>query len=329
MDKKKISFAILTILQEETDENHILSTSDLIRKLNDTCHLKAERRTIYSDIALLKQEGFAISDYEENGQGYYMKGRNLSVRPFSRSEILLLCNAIHASHFIDQEESETLINKLLTMLSVHERETFREQVYLPNAFKSGSAELLDNIDQIAEACRSHHKIAFCYLHYDGNRNLIRNDHRYVVSPHYIVFHDERPYVIVTGRHPGISHYRIDRIANLLVTDEESDVLAEEDRQEAYQYAEDRLFMFAGEITHVRYRCENRIMNAMVDLFGKEVRTWPVDAEHFDMVIQTTSAGAVFLAQQYMDAIELMEPLPLREQVEAVLQKALKAYDKSI
>ena len=243
MDKKKISFAILTILQEETDENHILSTSDLIRKLNDTCHLKAERRTIYSDIALLKQEGFAISDYEENGQGYYMKGRNLSARPFSRSEILLLCNAIHASHFIDQEESETLI--------------------------------------------------------------------------------------VTGRHPGISHYRIDRIANLLVTDEESDVLAEEDRQEAYQYAEDRLFMFAGEITHVRFRCENRIMNAMVDLFGKEVRTWPVDAEHFDMVIQTTSAGAVFLAQQYMDAIELMEPLPLREQVEAVLQKALKAYDKSI
>ena len=44
---------------------------------------------------------------------------------------------------------------------------------------------------------------------------------------------------------------------------------------------------------------------------------------------STSAGAVFLAQQYMDAIELMEPLQLREQVEAVLQKALKAYDKSI
>jgi predicted DNA-binding transcriptional regulator YafY len=327
MDKKKFPFALLAILQEESDEDHILSSSDLIERMKERFDMEAERRSIYANIRLLKEEGFAISSFEENNRGYYMKGRSLSAAPFAKSEILLLCNAIHASHFIDEKESETLINKLLTMLSTYQKEEFREQVYLPNAAKTDNTSLMRNIDLISEACHTRHQIAFCYLHYNAKKELIRNDQRYILSPHYIVFHDERPYVIATGRHPGISHYRIDRITNLVIRDEKCEPLAEADKQEAYAYARDRLFMFAGEPVYVRYICENRIMNAMIDLFGRDVRTTSLegDPDHFAMVIRTTPAGAVFLAQQYMDAIELVEPADIRQQVIASLSAALKRY----
>lgn len=329
MDKKKIPFALLSILIDFSDENHILSAGELMDHLAASYHLEIQRRAVYANIALLKEEGFDISDYEENGRGYYLKGRRLSATSFTRSEILLLCNAIHASHFIEEKESEEMISRLLTMLSVHERDKFHEQVYLPNAFKSGSENLLENIDLISNACHLHRQIAFCYLHYDGHKELIRNDHRYVVSPHYIVFHDERPYVIVTSSHPGISHYRIDRITNLIMLDDPCTPLGEKDRQEAYQYAEDRLFMFAGETLSVKYRCQTRIMNAMVDLFGRGMRTFYEDEDHFTMVIHTTKAGAVFLAQQYMDAIEVIEPKDIRDTVREALQKALAVYSRSI
>lgn len=327
MDKKTAPFAMLKILQEYSDEDHILQTSDIIRLLEEQYHVKEERRTIYTNISLLRKAGFAISTYAENGRGYYMKERALSARPFTKSEILLLCNAIHASHFIDNAESEEMISKLLSMLSDAQKEEFRRQVYLPNSAKSGSDDLLHNIDLISRACYEHQKIAFHYVGYDQNRQLVKHDRRYELSPHYIVFHDDRPYVIVTSRHPGISHYRIDRITDLEVLDIPADPLKAEDEQEAYQYARDRLFMFAGAKRQVKYRCANRIMNPMIDLFGPEVRTFTLeeDPDHFYMVIDTTEEGAVFLAQQYLDAIQLIEPASLAEKVKQSLQNALQNY----
>ena len=107
-EKKHISFTLLQILQEETDEDHILSASELMERINQRLDLNIERRTVYSNIDILRQAGYEISDYNENGKGYWLK-----TRQFDKGEILLLCNAVHASHFISHEQSEALIEKLL------------------------------------------------------------------------------------------------------------------------------------------------------------------------------------------------------------------------
>lgn len=85
-EKKHISFALLQILQEESDENNILSAGELLEKLNKRLDLSIERRTLYSNIDILRQAGYEISDYNENKKGYYLKQRQ-----FEKGEILLLC----------------------------------------------------------------------------------------------------------------------------------------------------------------------------------------------------------------------------------------------
>lgn len=94
-EKKQSVLALLVILTHYTDEDHILSTKELLSHLDNQYDLKLERRTLYANIDLLQQSGYAISRYEDNGKGYFLEEKQ-----FDKGEVLLLCNALHASHFI-------------------------------------------------------------------------------------------------------------------------------------------------------------------------------------------------------------------------------------
>ena len=73
-------------------------------------------------------------------------------------------------------------------------------------------------------------------------------------------------------------------------------------------------MFAGETIPVTYRCQNRIMDQMIDLFGTSLKTIPEDSDYFLATIKTTEAGALFLAQQFLDAIQIIDPEYLHEEL---------------
>ena len=82
-EKKHSTFAVLEILRKYSDENHILTVKEITSHLISEYDLNIERRTLYSNIGILKDFGFEISDYEDNGKGYY-----LSKRDFDKGEIL-------------------------------------------------------------------------------------------------------------------------------------------------------------------------------------------------------------------------------------------------
>jgi len=77
-DKKELPLAMARVLVEYTDEDHWLSTKELTRILEDEYGLTAERRTIYANIDLLKEYGYDISTWQENGVGYYLKSHRFS-----------------------------------------------------------------------------------------------------------------------------------------------------------------------------------------------------------------------------------------------------------
>lgn len=323
-EKKHISFALLQILQEESDENNILSAGELLEKLNKRLDLSIERRTLYSNIDILRQAGYEISDYNENKKGYYLKQRQ-----FEKGEILLLCNAIHASHFIDHEQSEILIRKLLNTLSREERKEFRDTVYMPNQLKTDGNLLFSNIESISAAIHKGKKISFTYMHYNANKKLVpRRKDPYTAEPRYIVYNDSRPYLITTSeRHPGFTHWRIDKMANIVCLDEPVRRLKKTEETEAYRYASNKLFMFAGETEWVSFRCEERIMDQMIDIFGPKLRILPDAPGYFTARVQTTENGACFLGQQFADAIEIIDPPAFREKLKQTFRKRLHEDDQ--
>ena len=91
---------LLKILSENTDEEHILSTQELIARLL-AYGICAERKSIYDDIECLNYFGYDII-YVKTGRsgGYYMAGRE-----FELPELKLLVDAVQASRFITLKKS--------------------------------------------------------------------------------------------------------------------------------------------------------------------------------------------------------------------------------
>ncbi len=321
-EKKHSALALLDILITFSDEEHILSAKQIQQYMLNIYDLNIERRTLYSNIAILEQAGYEISKYEDNGKGYY-----LYTRQFDKSEILLLCNAIHASHFISEQQSNDLIEKLLKTQSRYQQNEFTDAVYLPNPRKTPNRELLYNVSLVSEAIRDHKPIRFIYTRYDHNKKMVpRRTEPYEVEPRFIVYNDSRAYMIVTSKkHPEFSHYRLDRMQQAVMLEETVEPLAR--NMDAYEYARNKLFMFAGDTISALFLCDENILDQMLDIFGTEIFISPQADNRFAIRISTTETGAKLLAMQFLDSVELLEPEYLRDEFRAELKTILQKYDR--
>ncbi|MBR2067046.1 MAG: WYL domain-containing protein [Solobacterium sp.] len=320
-EKKHSVLALLDILTRYSDEEHILSAKQIQEYLSKEYNLNLERRTIYSNFNILEQDGYTISKYEDNGYGYYLESRK-----FEKSEVLLLCNAIHSSHFISSKQSDILIKKLLSELSLYQQKEYKDSVFMPNEQKTQNSELLYNLDTLSYAIQKKEEVAFTYLRYNQKKELEpRRKEEYYAYPRYIVYSSGRGYLIASHpKHPDtFIHYRLDRIKKLRLTDKKFSALPRS--TDAYAYAKNKLFMFGGDMISVTFKCQNDIFDQMIDLFGKEIMIIPGKKDTFSFTIQTSEKGAIYLAQQYLGSLEITSPKSLRLKVKERITEALSRY----
>ena len=86
-------------------------------------------------------------------------------------------------------------------------------------------------------------------------------------------------------------------------------------------------MYSSEQIHARLRCENRIMDQMIDIFGTEMKILKRDEESFIASVLVNKQGVLFLAQQFMEAIKIIEPEDLRETMKEQLKLTLEKYSR--
>lgn len=320
-DKKDIPLALLEILTKYTDENTPLPTRDIIRIMENEYGVTMERRTLYANIELLQKFGHKISTWNDNGSGYYLEEHQ-----FKKSEVFMLCNAIHSSHFISAKESKEMIDKLLATLSRKQKAEYIDKVYLPNKKKTKINSLLDNIHKISTAISEQHPVRFTYLQYSEDKTLKpRREKPYEVEPRYIVYHDSRPYVIATSdHHDGFANYRIDRISNIKIVSDKKVTSLRKDL-DAYEYTKNMYYMFNDEQTSAVIRCEKRILDHVLDIFGTDCRILPADTDHFDVHVHGSETGVILFAQQYLDAAEIIEPQELRTELLRRLNTTVRKY----
>ena len=319
-EKKHSAFAVLDILTTYSDENHILTAREIQDYLEKKYQLKVERRTIYSNIEILEQAGYVISKFDDNGKGYYLEEKQ-----FDKAEILLLCNAIHASHFISKSQSNKLIKKLLKTQSKYEAKEFAGDIYLPSSIKTSNEELLYHIRLVSEAIRDNKMIQFSYMKYNDKKKLVpRREEPYVVEPRYIVYADTRAYLIATSpKYTDFIHYRIDRMSSGILIEQQMRKLPK--IEDPYEYAKNKLFMYAGEMIPVSFLCNEKILDQMIDIFGQDVFISKREDGKFVLSTRTSKKGAIFLAQQFLDSIQILEPEDLRSEFAKDLQSALTGY----
>lgn len=322
MEEKKTSIlAVYKVLEEFSDENHPLTRTEITDLIEKQYNITIDRRTLYRNIEMLINFGYDISDYNENKIGYYLKDRL-----FQHSEVLLLCNAVHASHFIPDKASKDLVNKLLSCQSRYKRNDYFKNVYLPNNKKKDNKQFLLNIEQISRAINEKKVIKFNYTHYDINKKLVNTrDDAYYRSPYFLVVNGDRVYMVGKGKnHDSLSHFRVDRMKDIELVDEY--YLRLPKNLDAYAYANNKIYMYSGDETGVTLRCDKKALDVIIDTFGKDVMLAD-EGETFTVYTKCGKEDIVKFCLQYVETVELLEPLSLREEVRKVLLDASNRYQR--
>lgn len=259
---------LLKILSEYTDENHAMTTRELIERLSQY-GVNAERKSIYSDIEALNTMGFDIlNDKCREHYGYYMASRN-----FELPELKLLVDAVQSSRFITEKKSRELIGKLERLCSKYDGVKLQRQVYVSDRLKAENENIYYNIDGIHEAIQNDGQISFRYYEWDVNKKMRfkQEGKRYVVSPYLLVWNDANYYLIAYELQSDLmKHFRVDKMTDLEQVQEKrcgSDVYK---KYSPAIYSRKSFQMFGGKEMTVTMQCEEEMAGVMIDRFGKEV-----------------------------------------------------------
>lgn len=324
MNGKKTSvLAILQILEEYSDKDHILTIHDIENYVYTKYNQKIDRRTIYSNINMLIDYEYDISTFKDNGVGYY-----LNERDFEQSEILLLCNAVHSSNFIPKNASNEIINKLLKTQGKYFKREYHNEVFLDNLNKVENQEFFLNIEIIQEAIHNKKSISFDYVQYDFNKKQVKrkHDHKYTISPYSIIYFEGKTYLV--GRsltYNEMIHYRVDRMINVQI-DETLEYLSPKKIKDPYEYSKSKTLMFAGKKTKITLKCKNYLLDTIIDDFGaKDTFVKQLDDNYFEAVVNATREGMKILALKYLADAEVTSPIELRNEIKLIIDDARKKY----
>lgn len=318
--KKTSVLALLEVLKEHSDENHLLTLSEILSFIKEKHGLDLDRRTIYNNVEMLQSFGYDIETYEENKKGYCLRERE-----FETSEVYLLCNAIHSSNMVPEKASKDLIEKLLNTQSKYIKESFHSNVYVKNEKKKENKQFFLNIELLSDCIKNKQAISFHYTKYNLNKEIVnRRDEKYELSPYYLVYANEKTYLIGKSFHyDGLTHFRIDKMKDIETISKS--FIKPDKAQDPYEYAKTKVYMYSGEGKDIEILCDNSILDDIIDRFGANIFLVQEDENHFKAHVKGNEEGMKYFALQYIEHLEVLEPKSLRENIQKSIKEASKKY----
>lgn len=321
------SLYLLKILYEMTDENHPLTTREIVRLLEEKYALRTQRTRIPEDIAALEQFGYEIGRIRGQSVSYYFDNRL-----FELPELKLLIDAVESSSFITEKKSAELIQKLTSLASPYKSSTLAKISKVSGNPKQGNEQIYYIIDTINAAIESGCKISYQYYTYDifKNRVLRHNGEKYVFSPYDLAWDGKFYYAIgYSEKYHSVSNIRIDRIAHT------PEIMAEPGRPipdgfDLNEYKRTMFRMYNSERMTVELVCDASVMDAIIDHFGEDVDIGLVDENTFSVSAET-AVSHVFYSWLFGfgGKVRLMEPREAVEQYADMVLEAAKSLHEQL
>lgn len=309
------------ILEKYTDEEHPLTTSQIVQLLERDYSLTVHRTTIPKDISALTSYGMDIVTVKSTQTKYF-----LGERSFEIPELTLLIDAVMASKFITTGKSKRLVEKLYDLTSVHAAKKLNRNMYVADRIKPKNEHIYYIVDAINEAINRNRQIAFQYYEYSGlKKKVLRHKGEiYKISPYHLVWNGDFYYVVgFSDKHSKVVSFRVDRIAStpMLLQDKAAPIPKGFDLA---KYTKEVFAMFDGETMTVDLRCDNSLMKIIVDKFGEDVTVLAYDMTSFrlivDVFVSPTFYGWLF---GFGGKIQILGPKRVKEEYVHMVENAYK------
>ena len=319
------------LLMEETDAEHGIGMAQIISRLAQL-GIPAERKSIYRDIAALREVGLDIQTYRRAPVEY-----GLATRPFSLEEISLMVDCVQSSRFLTNRRSRQLVDKIKGLASPAQREELERSVHVEGRVSTQQESALPQVGLVQRAIHLRRQIAFSYCDYGCDlRRHPRQDEAgatkaYRESPLRVVYSEGNYYMLAYNqRHDGIVTYRIDRMARIRILDEAA-VSNELTRNfDGAGWASRSFSMYSGKTVAATFLVDASVMNAFVDRFGSEMIVVPAEDDNADMARITAhvmDAPTLYgWLAQFGTKVRIESPAELARGFREHLERTLSAYE---
>ena len=280
-DNQKLKiFYILDYLQAHSNEKNPVRASDLIAMLDRNHNIRCDRKTVYSDIAALQEYGVDIVSLPGKNGGYYIASRN-----FELPELKLLIDAVQSSRYLTEKKSRELIEKLCSQCNEQDAKLMRRTVLVSGRVKSMNETIYYNVDAIQEAIAQNKQISFRYFDWDFGGKRKYRDKEYLASPYGLCQDHENCYLLAYSSRYGITSYRVDRMTDIQLTEENRIPCPELTGKALHDHA-NRLFqMYSGDALDVKMRFHKTLLNVVIDRFGKDTMLIPDGEDYFNFTVK--------------------------------------------
>ena len=321
---------LLTIqkLMKETDEEHPL-TAQQIEKQLASMGVDGARKAILEDIRSLSENWLEIGSAEDVKDGQY-----LMERPFEDWELKVMADAVSGAKFLTSSDTAKLIGKLADMAGKSGKQALLNSVPpVSEVVKSGRKTTKNNIDRLMKAIRTHRQVRFDYYVTgpDGEDQRKYADPQ-AVHPYALVWREDTYYLIALyNLNRGFSCYRLSRMENVRIIENApsitlKDAFGPAGPQKLQDFIRQSVYSFHGEAKLVKLRAEEKMVDTMIDHFGKGISfssngDGTVDA----MVKVADNRGLYYFLLKYGETIRVLEPEEIRANMKEKLLKILSAY----
>ncbi|MCR5352724.1 MAG: WYL domain-containing protein [Clostridiales bacterium] len=345
--KKLVIMNILDILRRYSDENHRLSQRDIVEILHNEYDMTVERKTVKRNILNLMECGYDI-EYSESVrmvpnrvtcelEESYIWSDFYLVRDFTDSELSLMIDSIMFFKNIPYSQSKELIKKIEGLSNKYFRSRIKNILTTPES-NPRNQQLFYTIDTLDTAISHNRKVSFFYNSFELDKKLHPKqtpdgeNKLYTVSPYQIAAVNGRYYLICnTDPHDDVSHYRLDRITEIKMTDgrmrEAKTVKGLENGVNLPKHMAEHLYMFSGASEPVRFRMKKQILNDVIDWFGTDITFSDESEDEVTARVEVNLQAMRLWSVQYGPYVKVISPKMLAKEVKNDLQTALKQYEE--
>ncbi|MDD3241070.1 MAG: WYL domain-containing protein [Lachnospira sp.] len=330
-ERKEKLIRVLQIM-ESTDDKSPMNASQIVEKLDSKYTLgDIDRRSIYRDISMLQYCGYQITQCKDKRKGWYMEKH-----AFDDWEIKIMMDAVQQAKCVSEKETVEIREKLLALTSNRGRSRFSHMIRPVKNCSEVDVEIGQYIEMMLEAMFLHKKIEFQYTEItnDMEKVLRRNGKVYKLNLYMIYWASNNYYLIGShDNHEGLTHYRLDRILNLCISDEYAidakEKVGPNPEMFIQNYIEESVNHYSGDAVRIEVEYEpDPAMNAILyDFAGKDIKVRKQkNGLYRASFTKMNSVTLIGWFLQYGNWFKVIAPENLKLEVVSELEKALHKYE---
>lgn len=323
---------VLSVLEQHTDENHTLTQARLAQLLRREYGLNVPARTLRRLLAAMADFDDRIEFDETTRAGSFVRTNFFLRHSLSDGELRLLLDSVAFLPYLPAGQRQDLLDKVRQLGS----RFFDVRPLLTTPSRLGeNKQLFLNVELLDEAIRSGKKICARYLAYGTDKKLCSRrdsagrEREYRLSPYRMLMNDGRYYLVCNNdRYNDLAHYRIDRLTNVRILEEDVRPLRELDpgrRTDTDAYIREHVYMYSGEGISAVLRLRPACLTEAVDLFGPAISFCREEGGWIPARVRAHPLAICRFVRSCGPAAVLEAPADLRRQLCSELAQSLTQY----